>query len=170
VGAHPTAYIGELPLGKPLNLVPVITQTAIGKLPQMNVFGDDYDTRDGSCVRDFIHVCDIAHAHTLAIQFLMDKRNTSKCEVFNLGTGNGVTVLEAIHSFEKVSGQKLNYKISPRRPGDVVAIYANNAHAVETLKWEIKYDLDEMMRTAWKWELKVKEDEALMKKQNPALN
>lgn len=170
VGAHPTAYIGELPLGKPLNLVPVITQTAIGKLPQMNVFGDDYDTRDGSCVRDFIHVCDIAHAHTLAIQFLMDKRNTSKCEVFNLGTGNGVTVLEAIHSFEKVSGQKLNYKISPRRPGDVVAIYANNAHAVETLKWDIKYDLDEMMRTAWKWELKVKEDEALMKKQNPALN
>jgi UDP-glucose 4-epimerase len=170
VGAHPTAYIGELPLGKPLNLVPVITQTAIGKLPQMNVFGDDYDTRDGSCVRDFIHVCDIAHAHTLAIQFLMDKRNTSKCEVFNLGTGNGVTVLEAINSFEKVSGQKLNYKISPRRPGDVVAIYANNAHAVDTLKWEIKYDLDEMMRTAWKWELKVKEDEALMKKQNPALN
>lgn len=170
VGAHPTAYIGELPLGKPLNLVPVITQTAIGKLPQMNVFGDDYDTRDGSCVRDFIHVCDIAHAHTLAIQFLMDKRNTSKCEVFNLGTGNGVTVLEAINSFEKVSGQKLNYKISPRRAGDVVAIYANNAHAVDTLKWEIKYDLDEMMRTAWKWELKVKEDEALMKKQNPALN
>ncbi|GGH77436.1 UDP-glucose 4-epimerase [Filimonas zeae] len=170
VGAHPTAYIGELPLGKPLNLVPVITQTAIGKLPQMNVFGDDYETRDGSCVRDFIHVCDIAHAHTLAIQFLMDKRNTSKCEVFNLGTGNGVTVLEAINSFEKVSGQKLNYKISPRRAGDVVAIYANNAHAVDTLKWEIKYDLDEMMRTAWKWELKVKEDEALMKKQNPALN
>lgn len=170
VGAHPTAYIGELPLGKPLNLVPVITQTAIGKLPQMNVFGDDYDTRDGSCVRDFIHVCDIAHAHTLAIQFLMNKRNTSKCEVFNLGTGNGVTVLEAINSFEKVSGQKLNYKISPRRPGDVVAIYANNAHAVDTLKWEIKYDLDEMMRTAWQWELKVKEDEALMKKQNPALN
>lgn len=170
VGAHPSAFIGELPLGKPLNLVPVITQTAIGKLPQMNVFGDDYDTRDGSCVRDFIHVCDIAHAHTLAIQFLMNKKNTSKCEVFNLGTGNGVTVLEAIKSFEKVSGQQLNYKISPRRSGDVVAIYANNSYAVDTLKWEIKYDLDEMMRTAWQWELKVKEDEALMKKQNPALN
>lgn len=170
VGAHPSAFIGELPLGKPQNLVPVITQTAIGKLPQMNVFGDDYDTRDGSCVRDFIHVCDIAHAHTLAIQFLMNGKNTSKCEVFNLGTGNGVTVLEAINAFEKVTSQKLNYKIAPRRAGDVIAIYANNAHAVQSLQWDIKYDLDEMMRTAWKWELKVKEDEALMKKQNPALN
>ncbi|BAV09259.1 UDP-galactose 4-epimerase [Filimonas lacunae] len=170
VGAHPTTFIGELPLGKPQNLVPVITQTAIGKLPQMTVFGSDYDTRDGSCMRDFIHVCDIAHAHTLAVQYLLDKKNASKCEVFNLGTGNGVTVLEAINSFEKVSGQKLNYKVGPRRAGDVVAIYANNAHAVDTLKWEIKYGLDEMMDTAWKWELKVKQDEALMKKQNPALN
>jgi UDP-glucose 4-epimerase len=170
VGAHPTTFIGELPLGKPQNLVPVITQTAIGKLPQMMVFGDDYDTRDGSCVRDFIHVCDIAHAHTLAIQLVMEKRQASKCEVFNLGTGNGVTVLEAIKAFEKVTGKQLNYKIAPRRAGDVVAIYANNAHAVNTLKWNIQYGLDEMMDTAWQWELRVQQDEALMKQQNPALN
>jgi UDP-glucose 4-epimerase len=170
VGAHPTAFIGELPLGKPQNLVPAITQTAIGKLPQMQVFGDDYDTRDGSCVRDYIHVCDIAHAHTLAVQLLMDKRQASNCEVFNLGSGNGVTVLEAIKAFEKVTGQQLNYKIAPRRSGDVVAIYANNSHAVSVLKWDIRYGLDEMMDTAWQWELKVQQDEALMKQQNPALN
>ncbi len=170
VGAHPSAAIGELPLGKPQNLVPAITQTAIGKLPQMQVWGDDYDTRDGSCIRDYIHVCDIAHAHTLAIQYLINGKNTSNCEVFNLGTGNGVTVLEAIKAFEKVTGQQLNYKIGPRRPGDIVAIYANNNRAITLLNWQIKYDIDEMMRTAWAWELKVKQDEELMKKQNPVLN
>lgn len=170
VGAHPTAFIGELPLGRPQNLVPAITQTAIGKIPQMMVYGDDYDTRDGSCVRDYIHVCDIAHAHTLAIQYLIDGKNASNREVFNLGSGNGVTVLEAIKAFEAVTGQQLNYKIGPRRPGDVVAIYANNSYAVDTLKWNIKFDINEMMRTAWAWELKVKQDEELMKKQNPVLN
>src|SRR5215471_5028011 len=161
VGAHPSANIGELPLGKPQNLVPVITQTAIGKIPQMIVYGDDYPTRDGSCVRDYIHVCDIAHAHTLALQYLMEKRNKTNCDVFNLGTGNGVTVLEIIKAFETVSGKKLNYKIGPRRPGDVVAIYANNNKAVRDLNWQIKYDLNEMMRTAWNWELKIKQDEEL---------
>ncbi len=170
VGAHPSTFIGELPLGRPQNLIPAITQTAIGKLPQMNVFGDDYDTRDGSCIRDFIHVCDIASAHTLALQYLINKKNATGCNVFNLGTGNGVTVLEAIKAFEKVSGQSLNYKISPRRPGDVMAIYANNNHAVQSLNWHIKYDLNDMLDTAWKWELKVKEDEQLMKQQNPILN
>ncbi|RFM29911.1 UDP-glucose 4-epimerase GalE [Deminuibacter soli] len=170
VGAHPTAFIGELPLGKPQNLVPAITQTAIGKIPQMMVYGDDYDTRDGSCLRDYIHVCDIAHAHTLAVQYMIDKKNTTNREVFNLGSGNGVTVLEAIKAFEAVSGEKLNYKIGPRRPGDVVAIYANNSYAVQTLNWELKYDINEMMRTAWAWEQKVKQDEELMKKQNPVLN
>ena len=170
VGAHPSIQIGELPIGKPQNLVPAITQTAIGKLPQMVVFGNDYPTRDGSCVRDYIHVSDIAHAHTLALQYLIEKRNKTNCDVFNLGTGNGVTVLEAIHAFEKVSGVKLNYKIGPRRPGDVVAIYANNNKAVQDLNWHIQYGLDEMMRTAWDWELKVKQDEELMKKQNPVLN
>ncbi len=155
VGAHPSIEIGELPIGRPQNLVPAITQTAIGKLPKMWVHGDDYDTRDGSCVRDYIHVSDIAHAHTLAIQFLENNRNKSNYEIFNLGTGNGVTVLEAIHSFEKVSGVKLNYEIGPRRPGDIMAIYANNDHAVTTLGWEIRYNLDDMMRTAWQWEQKL---------------
>ncbi|ANH83241.1 UDP-glucose 4-epimerase GalE [Niabella ginsenosidivorans] len=152
VGAHPSIEIGEVPIGRPQNLIPAITQTAIGKLPRMTVFGDDYDTRDGSCVRDFIHVSDIAHAHTLAIRYLEEVKNKSNYEIFNLGTGNGVTVLEAIRSFEKVSGVKLNYEIGPRRPGDVIAIYANNDHAVKTLGWEIKYGLDAMMDTAWKWE------------------
>ncbi len=155
VGAHPSALIGELPLGKPLNLVPVITQTAIGKLPKMHVFGTDYPTRDGSCVRDYIHVCDIAHAHTLALQYLIDNRQKSSCDIFNLGSGNGVTVLEAINTFEKVSGVKLNYDLSPRRAGDVISIYANNELAVKELGWDIKYDITEMMRTAWNWELKL---------------
>ena len=157
VGAHPSINIGELPIGRPMNLVPAITQTAIGKLPKMMVYGDDYPTRDGSCLRDYIHVCDIAHAHTLALQFLIDKKNTSKCEVFNLGSGNGVTVLEAIKTFEAVSGVALNYEIGPRRGGDVVAIYADNKHAVEGLGWNVKYKLEDMMRTAWEWELKLKE-------------
>ncbi|MGB8191826.1 MAG: UDP-glucose 4-epimerase GalE, partial [Chitinophagaceae bacterium] len=117
VGAHPSGFIGELPIGKPANLVPAITQTAIGKLPQMMVYGDDYATRDGSCIRDYIHVSDIAHAHTLAVDYLLARKQMKKCEVFNLGTGNGVTVLEAIKAFEKVSGVKLNYAIGPRRPG-----------------------------------------------------
>ena len=170
VGAHPSTLIGELPVGKPQNLVPAITQTAIGKLPKMTVFGDDYPTRDGSCVRDFIHVCDIAHAHTLAIRYLQEGKNTNGCEMFNLGTGNGVTVLEAIKSFEKVSQVKLNYEIGPRRPGDIIAIYANNDKAKHTLGWDPKYTLDEMMSTAWKWELKLKEDQSLYKNSNFTMN
>jgi UDP-glucose 4-epimerase len=165
VGAHPSGYIGELPLGKPANLVPAITQAAIGKIPDLTVFGSDYDTRDGSNIRDYIHVCDIAHAHTLALNYLIEKKNKTNCDVFNLGTGNGVTVLEAIKAFEEVSGQKLNYKIGARRPGDVVAIYANNNLAVNTLGWQIKYTLNDMMRTAWAWELKIKEEETILKSQ-----
>lgn len=157
VGAHPSINIGELPIGRPMNLVPAITQTAIGKLPKMTVYGDDYSTRDGSCLRDYIHVSDIAHAHTLALQYLIDKKNTSKCDVFNLGSGNGITVLEAIKTFEAVSGVALNYEIGPRRGGDVVAIYADNKFAVENLGWKLKYNLEDMMRTAWEWELKLKE-------------
>jgi len=170
VGAHPSALIGELPIGKPQNLVPAITQTAIGKLPRMMVFGDDYPTRDGSCVRDYIHVCDIAHAHTLAIKYLEECRNSSGCEVFNLGTGNGVTVLEAIHAFEKVSGVKLNYEIGPRRPGDIVAIYANNDKAKSRLGWDPARSLDEMMDTAWRWELKLKNDEQMFASAKTELN
>ena len=152
VGAHPSTAIGELPIGRPQNLVPAITQTAIGKLPAMQVHGNDYDTRDGSCIRDYIHVCDIAHAHTLALQFSLKNNTEKSCEVFNLGTGNGITVLEAIHAFEKVSGVKLNYEIGPRRTGDIVSIYANNDKAVKQLGWNCKYGLDEMMQTAWQWE------------------
>ncbi len=163
VGAHPTAILGELPIGRPQNLVPAITQTAIGKLPKMKVFGNDYPTRDGSCVRDYIHVCDIAHAHTLAIQYLEQGKNESHCDVFNLGTGLGVTVLEAIKTFEEQSGVALNYEIADRRPGDVVAIYANNDAAVNKLGWKIEYDLKDMMRTAWAWELKIKADEEAAK-------
>lgn len=155
VGAHPSIEIGEVPIGRPQNLVPAITQTAIGKLPQMKVHGNDYNTRDGSCLRDFIHVSDIAHAHTLAIKFLEEVKNECNFEIFNLGTGIGVTVLEAIQSFQKVSGVKLNYTIGPRREGDIVAIYANNDHAINSLGWDIKYALDDMMLTAWKWEQKL---------------
>ena len=163
VGAHPSIEIGELPLGRPMNLVPAITQTAIGKLPEMKVHGVDYDTRDGSCLRDYIHVADIAHAHTLALQFLQEGKNKTRCEIFNLGTGNGYTVLEVIKAFEEVSGETLNYSTGPRRPGDIVAIYANNQHAVDNLKWDIKYGLKEMMDTAWKWEVKLKENPELAK-------
>ena len=152
VGAHPSTAIGELPIGRPQNLVPAITQTAIGKLPTMQVYGSDYDTRDGSCIRDYIHVCDIAHAHTLALQYSIKNNAEKSCEVFNLGTGNGITVLEAIKAFEKVSGVKLNYEIGPRRAGDIVAIYANNDKAVQQLGWTCKYGLEEMMLTAWQWE------------------
>ncbi|MBC7902671.1 MAG: UDP-glucose 4-epimerase GalE [Gemmatimonadaceae bacterium] len=170
VGAHPTIQIGELPIGAPANLVPAITQTAIGKLPQMKVHGDDYPTRDGSCLRDYIHVSDIAHAHTLALEYLITEKNTKKCEVFNLGSGNGVTVLEAISAFEKISGVKLNYVIGPRRPGDVVAIYANNEYARTQLGWSIRYNLEDMMLTAWRWEQRLKTDEKLFSRHNAGLN
>ena len=170
VGAHPSALIGEIPLGRPENLVPAITQTAIGKLPKMNVYGSDYPTRDGSCVRDYIHVCDIAHAHTLAIKYLLEQKNNNRCEVFNLGTGNGVTVLEAINAFEKVSGVKLNYVIAPRRPGDVIAVYADNALAKKELGWDPGFTLEDMMSTAWKWEQKLKEDETLHNNPNFQMN
>jgi UDP-glucose 4-epimerase len=169
-GAHPSGIIGELPIGKPQNLVPAITQTAIGKLPEMTVYGNDYNTRDGSCVRDFIHVCDLAHAHTLALNYLIEGKNFGRCEVFNLGTGNGVSVLGAITAFEKVTGQKLNYKIGPRRPGDVVATYANNDKAKTFLGWDPQFSLDEMMQTAWQWELNLKKDESLYSSQKWPLN
>lgn len=159
VGAHPSILLGETPVGRPANLVPAITQTAIGKLPDMHVYGTDYPTKDGSCVRDYIHVSDIAHAHTLALDFLIQKKNNKKVEIFNLGTGDGYTVLEVIKAFEKVSGVKLNYHLGPRRGGDVVAIYANNSKAKNELGWIPQYNLDTMMDTAWQWELKLKNEE-----------
>jgi len=155
VGAHPSGEIGEIPLGRPANLVPAITQTAIGKLPQMQVYGNDYPTRDGSCVRDYIHVSDIAHAHTLALNYLIEEKNKTNCEIFNLGTGNGYTVIEVINTFEKVSAQKLNYTIAARRQGDIIGIFANNEKAKQVLGWNPAYNLEDMMLTAWNWEKKL---------------
>jgi UDP-glucose 4-epimerase len=156
VGAHPSIAIGEIPLGNPQNLVPAITQTAIGKLPQMKVWGSNYNTKDGTCVRDYIHICDIAHAHTLALKNLEEKIVSKTCDVYNLGSGNGFTVLELIKTFEKVSGEKLNYVLAERRAGDVEAIYANNEKANKELKWFPKYDAEDMMHSAWEWEKKLK--------------
>lgn len=151
VGAHPSGRIGEFPLNRPNNLVPIITQTAVGK-NSLTVFGNDFDTRDGSCIRDYIHVSDIANAHVKALNYLIDEKNKKNVSLFNLGTGNGVSVLEAIKSFEKVSGKKLKYTIGPRRAGDVVAIYANNNLAKTELNWNPEYSLDDMMLSAWKWQ------------------
>jgi UDP-glucose 4-epimerase len=169
-GAHPSVIIGEMPLGKPQNLVPAITQTAIGRLPKMLVYGNDYDTRDGSCIRDYIHVCDLANAHTLSLQYLEEAKNSQLCEVFNLGSGNGISVLEAIHAFEKISGIKLNYEIGPRRPGDVIATYANNNLAKQALGWNPKFSLEDIMATAWKWEQRLKADETVFGSQYGELN
>lgn len=152
VGAHASALIGEYNK-RPENLVPVITQTAIGKREGMTVFGNDYPTRDGSCIRDYIHVSDIAHAHTLAVSQSIKDALPEACEVFNLGTGKGVTVLELIKAFEIESGRQLNYNIGERRPGDVISIYANNEKAKKMLGWEPQIGVTEMMATAWKWEL-----------------
>lgn len=160
-GAHPSAHIGEMPLGKPQNLVPAITQTAIGRIPKMFVHGTDYPTRDGSCIRDFIHICDLASAHTLALKYMEAGKNKSLCEVFNLGSGNGISVFEAIHAFEKVSGAKLNYETGPRRSGDVISVYANNNLAKEELGWAPRFSIEDMMATAWKWEIRLKADETV---------
>lgn len=157
VGAHDSVIIGELQ-EKPENLVPVITQTAIGKRDEMHVFGSDYPTKDGSCIRDYIHVMDIANAHTKALQYMIDKRNKERCEIFNLGTGNGVSVLELINAFKKVSGKELNYKMGPRRAGDVIEVFANNNKAKDLLGWQTQYSLDQMMDTAWRWEMELKKE------------
>jgi UDP-glucose 4-epimerase len=152
VGAHESALIGELPIGVPNNLVPFITQTAIGKREVLTVFGDDYPTPDGTCIRDYIHVVDIAQAHVAAIDYLAQKKYTEAFSVFNLGTGQGNSVLEAIKAFEKVSGVKLNYKIGPRRAGDVVQVYASCEKAFSGLGWKTKLSLEECMSSSWKWE------------------
>lgn len=155
IGAHETALIGELPLGVPQNLVPFITQTAIGKRIQLAIYGDDYPTEDGTCIRDYIHVVDLAQAHVIALSRLLEKNNKSNYEVFNLGTGTGSSVLEAVHAFERVSNEKLNYRIAERREGDVVSVYADTKKANEELGWTSKLTLEDAMRSAWKWEQKI---------------
>lgn len=157
VGAHASALIGEFSTEKPENLVPIITQTAIGKRGKMFVHGHDYPTRDGSCIRDYIHVVDIANAHTKAVQYLAENKNTANFEIFNLGTGEGVSVIEAIKAFETISGKTLNYELGDRRAGDVIAVYANNTKAKTLLGWNPKFNIQDMMKTAWAWELKLAE-------------
>ena len=153
VGAHESGLIGENPKdGLVFNIFPRVTGTALGKYNHLDVFGHDYPTRDGTCVRDYIHVMDIAHAHTLALQYVAHNAEAPKYDIFNLGTGNGVTVLEVINAFERVSGLKLKYELKPRRAGDVMAIYANNEKAMTKLGWKTERDLDTMLSTAWQWE------------------
>ena len=156
IGAHPSALIGELPRGVPQNLVPFITQTAAGIRECLSVFGDDYDTPDGSCLRDYIDVVDLAKAHVVAITRMVECKNKQKYEIFNVGTGNGVSVLELVQSFERVNELKLNYKIAPRRPGDVVAIWADTTLANEELGWKAERSLDDTLRSAWAWEKNVR--------------
>lgn len=152
IGAHQSSLIGELPLGIPNNLVPFITQTAIGKREILNVFGDDYNTPDGTAIRDYIHVVDLAKAHLLALERMMNNKGKSELEIFNLGTGNGFSVLEVIHAFEKVSGMKLNYRIVPRRAGDIEQVWADTRFANSELGWVAEKGLEEMMLSAWNWE------------------
>ncbi|MGD1998415.1 MAG: UDP-glucose 4-epimerase GalE, partial [Flavobacteriaceae bacterium] len=156
IGAHPSNEIGELPLGTPQNLVPFITQTAIGLHKQLTVFGNDYPTPDGTCVRDYIHVVDLANAHIAALERLKSQSGDGSYEVFNLGTGSGNSVLEVIASFERVSGRKLNYTIGPRRNGDVVAAYADTQKAEKVLGWKAKQTLDQAIASAWTWEQKIR--------------
>ena len=156
IGAHPSAEIGELPIGVPQNLVPFITQTGLGLRKELSVYGDDYPTPDGTCVRDYIHVVDLAKAHVIALKRLLNKTNLAKVETFNLGTGTGSSVLEVIHAFEKVSGQKLPYKIVARREGDITSAYANTDKANNILGWKAASTLDEAMESAWKWEKKIR--------------
>ena len=156
IGAHPSIAIGELPIGRPQNLVPFITQTAAGLYPKLTVFGNDYPTVDGTNVRDYIHVVDLAEAHIVALERILDGKANDAYEVFNLGTGKGSSVLEVVKSFERVSGLKLNYELGPRRAGDVVAAYADTTKAREVLGWKTSRSLDEAVASAWKWEQKVR--------------
>jgi UDP-glucose 4-epimerase len=156
VGAHPSALIGEIPYGKPNNVVPAITQFASGKQAEFCILGTDYPTPDGTCIRDYVHVCDIARAHRLALEYSFQKNSTNNYEVFNLGSGQGLSVKEIVAAFEKVSGQKLNYTQAPRRSGDVSAIYTSNKLAHQKLNWQPEFTTEEMLRSAWEWEKSLK--------------
>lgn len=158
VGAHASALLGELPNGVPQNLLPFITQTAIGKREKLTVFGNDYDTPDGSCIRDYIHVVDLAKAHVAAIKLLEKGNLNGKFDVFNVGTGKGNSVIEAIAAFEKAAGQKLNYEFGPRRDGDVVKVYGDVTKSEKELNWKAELGIDEMMASSWAWEKYLKEN------------
>jgi UDP-glucose 4-epimerase len=155
IGAHESSFIGELPIGIPSNLIPYITQTAIGKQDYLRVWGNDYNTPDGTAIRDYIHVVDLAKAHVIAVERLLNEKNSQKVEIFNLGTGKGYSVMEVINSFEKMSGVKLNYKIMNRRPGDIEKVWADTGFANSELGWKAEKGLDEMTLSAWNWEKKL---------------
>lgn len=157
IGAHPSAEIGELPLGVPQNLVPFITQTGIGIREELSVFGNDYNTPDGTCIRDFINVVDLAKAHVIAIERMLENKSDEDVEIFNLGTGRGLSVLELIHVFEKVTGKPLNYKIVDRREGDIEQIWANPERANKILGWKAEVTIEDTMASAWKWQLRLRE-------------
>lgn len=156
IGAHESALIGELPIGVPNNLIPFVTQTAIGKRKELKIFGDDYNTPDGTCVRDYIHVVDLAKAHIMAVRRLLEKKSKLNYKIFNLGAGRGYSVMEIVKTFEKVSGQKLNYKIVGRRAGDIEKIYADSSLANKVLGWKAERNLEEMLSSAWEWEKHLK--------------
>ena len=159
IGAHPSADIGELPIGTPQNLIPFITQTAIGKREKLSVYGDDYPTEDGTCIRDYIHVMDLARAHVVALKRLLENNEEERFEIFNLGTGTGNSVLEVINSFEKVSGEKLPYVIADRREGDIISAFADTTRANDVLNWKAELSLDDALSSAWKWQQVVDEKE-----------
>jgi len=156
IGAHGSAEIGELPIGIPQNLIPYVTQTAAGIRKELSVFGGDYPTSDGTAIRDYIHVVDLAKAHTVAMKRLLDRKNKSAFEVFNIGTGKGTSVLEVIKTFEKVSNQPLSYKVVDRREGDIIEAYADTSLANNELKWKAELNLEEALASAWKWQLSLK--------------
>ncbi len=157
VGAHPSAEIGELPNGVPQNLIPYLTQTAIGVRKELSVFGNDYNTRDGYCIRDFIDVVDLAKAHVIAVKRMLEDKSDAKIEIFNLGTGNGLSVMELINAFERATGVKVNYKIAPRRAGDIEQVWADPRYANEVLGWTADTPIEDTMRSAWKWQLHLRE-------------
>ncbi len=156
IGAHESALIGELPVGVPQNLIPFVTQTAVGIREQLSVYGSDYNTIDGTCIRDYIHVVDLAKAHVVAIKRMVEKQSKKPFEVFNIGTGNGYTVLQVIEAFERVTGLKLNYQLVDRRPGDVEKVWADTTFANKELNWKAEKELDEMVLSAWQWQLNLK--------------
>lgn len=158
IGAHPTALLGELPNGVPQNLIPFLTQTAIGIREKLSVFGDDYNTPDGSCIRDYINVVDLAKAHVVAMDRIMQKKQDEKVEIFNIGTGRGLSVLELIHSFEESTGVKLNYQIVGRRSGDIEQVWANPEKANNVLGWKAESTIEDTLRSAWDWQKKLREE------------
>ncbi len=158
IGAHPTALLGEMPNGVPQNLVPFLTQTAMGIREKLSVFGDDYNTPDGSCIRDYINVVDLAKAHVVAMQRIMEKKQAEKVEVFNIGTGRGLSVLELIHAFEASTGVKLNYQIVGRRAGDIEKVWANPDRANNVLGWKAEATIEDTLRSAWNWQVRLREE------------